>query len=1735
MSATKGKRPEKGKDAAPSALEGVVKKKDGKQQAAERAMEDEKRVLKEKMDNAGLSHIDHGLPDEEIDQNDERIKATWWKSIKGIFPGTDEYYEGMAAEDEMDDLKAIRVEKAKASDYLAMTKTGKHEQALAIMMSDTNNDFFFFNKLMTKYREEGKWEYEDQELNPFGVMEAAQRRNRIRKAYRNTYQLTTNDQATALQGTLDAMDNSKKINTSTTCNWKGKSKQGEYLKCNNDRHAHPYIREKNPETRKDGPKLLDTCAFHAELCLEEHADEIAIRVPNSFAMCTECHITKHPEKPMQNQMTMMTCPGVCPANAKSALPTDEELDAKQNDESKLTEASICNWLASKKELHIRGWQCGNTVIRNPANKALQPVCGWHVKNCLQMHTAGGSSSLVEIPNKHGLCVMHYTQEFGEPPLQPDFPYPGMKVKKAKNAWMNEGHHWAAPRWSPSFPREVAEYYPPDPPEDFMQRVIAAGKYAKFLDRKRREGKRMCTIIQATWRRFKVHAVHVQMAREKFRTKRLEGVMLIQGIARKRQAYNRVNQMRITRNKAAILVQKHFRGFKARKVAREKWASKRIMKFMKKLRFFKFRDAVIVMMQLRRMSRRRHGNAVTIQRVCRGFRARRVLFEQKLWRWVMNRSAKIITAEIRIYSLKKPIVEDFKYPTEDWARRQCAKRIAKMIWQLVLDRRARKAFMIKLAKVAAFVQRNVRGFIARAGAKKMAFLHKEMQKWIVPELATEFTQRFFESNIFYLADRVKKPPPPPPPPVVQTWLLRPFLREDVREEPEVNEEDFYDAIAQWYNDQAVPLISSETKALRDEFSNPASGKVVIASLEDYIMQSKLPCRKHGRTICGKCIFRAKCSTKGCTCPEYIPSKEGQPTSICRDCFHTPDNHRRCPLQVKEGDKPRSMLNLMRAARDPDTSMPESVQGMDFNDIIVPPEDPDDVQMRRYEKADEEKKKTFNELSTYRASTLSLMLTFLEEKGENVANIDEYWGQTEVKLVGDLSTDLHGNKVPVNDKANVNVPIYPVPPSINLGPDAFWANMSKNPNKSKRDYDEKFDHNMPMPVMQGNKITYTFEGSKVYLNLLIQIIDIGEGKIPGASLHYDNPDFLRLVTNHVQIFERHWRKMVADLRTGTLNRNAQVAAADRSMFEALSLPRVQLSAQLDNTFRDLGFHTKGMGKDIKSSTYATRIRFNERQPRDRRLSLPMTASGVGQDLRDVELRGKLREKGAVSGTGQFESPKQERMRKKAEEEAFKTRGRSPTSRLGSRSGSRGGSRGGSRSPDHASSSSRPGTGKAGGGGIIPHSPIKNMSRRELLVLVGDQMKIAPEEVIADERESRSRGPSRRTAGDGRRGSETDIARDMSSHELHTMAISQEKEPRTGYHFTIQTDGDRFICPFPACGKVFKSKDAAFKHLPSHEQKVRLFAPTALPDSHLNYYWPVNPPWQKNEQFIEPIQPVGNCKCVVEGCGRSFANKEKLENHVKLQHNVLPSNSFANPYYEMQGEPICVPPFKPPDSCAFAVQYCSIHLNPSGGCMKCIQLELGKGPKPPFRFFEGVYVDIRAKAEAAKVKYNGDDMKSKAKKGKKGKGKAGRSRSPSPSPSRGKSKRVSTPDDGLNKLNIRTFDMDTAVLYRRTVGIIPSTHMGFCCNIMTDKGDNIYIGMRPFLPYIELVATGVEVPRDFDKNNELAMLPDEEEDDFSWIPIATVIGSAPVMYVDSASEWKKAVKKKLIPRNSYFIREG
>ena len=109
----------------------------GKEERAKEAHLEEKAFIAEKMKEQGLGFEAHELPplDEEGDKALElQVTKTFWQSLQALLPGSNEAAEGAMAEEEMDNLQKIHIEKAKAQDLLALTKIGRHEEALDTMM-----------------------------------------------------------------------------------------------------------------------------------------------------------------------------------------------------------------------------------------------------------------------------------------------------------------------------------------------------------------------------------------------------------------------------------------------------------------------------------------------------------------------------------------------------------------------------------------------------------------------------------------------------------------------------------------------------------------------------------------------------------------------------------------------------------------------------------------------------------------------------------------------------------------------------------------------------------------------------------------------------------------------------------------------------------------------------------------------------------------------------------------------------------------------------------------------------------------------------------------------------------------------------------------------------------------------------------------------------------------------------------------------------------------------------------------------------------------------------------------------------------------------------------------------------------------------------------------------------------------------------------------------------------------
>lgn len=163
-----------------------MKKLERQRAQKKKAYEEDIALAKEKADEGGYGFIDHELPPDEVDEKE--VARSLWYTVKTFIPYSNEYYEAMAAEEEMDNLKKIRIEKVKAADLLTMAKIGRHEEALESMMAETNYDFFYFNKLKMKMEEEGKFKFEPpKDPNIFELLEKGPNRNRLRKAINQSY------------------------------------------------------------------------------------------------------------------------------------------------------------------------------------------------------------------------------------------------------------------------------------------------------------------------------------------------------------------------------------------------------------------------------------------------------------------------------------------------------------------------------------------------------------------------------------------------------------------------------------------------------------------------------------------------------------------------------------------------------------------------------------------------------------------------------------------------------------------------------------------------------------------------------------------------------------------------------------------------------------------------------------------------------------------------------------------------------------------------------------------------------------------------------------------------------------------------------------------------------------------------------------------------------------------------------------------------------------------------------------------------------------------------------------------------------------------------------------------------------------------------------------------------------------------------------------------------------------
>eukprot|EP01041_Mallomonas_annulata_P011107 gene11107-23210_t len=390
--------------------------------------------MMEKIAELGLEGKEIELPPDEVDYKDVEKSAEY--SLMSFLPYTQAWYEAKAAEEALDGLKMIRQEISEANDLVAMTRMGRHEEALSTMMKETNNDYHYFNKLKNAEIEKGRFKYRPRNLDPF--KDASQGKNRLIKAYKLHFDTIT-DSSLLKQINVQTRASKKKDTgpASKKCPWRGKAKDGTELQCNNDRFVHP-TRKIKDRFLKERAVSFPECCYHLPKCSGEHIGiPPDIKVPNAEGLCTQCYFTKFKRKVPLSKAEFV--PGVCPFQE----PIDPLELQKDEDEMPL-----CKWRASGAEAltEKRGYLCRNHVMRHPQTHVLLATCGMHVGYCIRPHA--DNNGFIEIANIFGLCTRHHVVEHGQLPIPLKFPYPGMKRKMRDKGWAFKPDHWAAPTWFP---------------------------------------------------------------------------------------------------------------------------------------------------------------------------------------------------------------------------------------------------------------------------------------------------------------------------------------------------------------------------------------------------------------------------------------------------------------------------------------------------------------------------------------------------------------------------------------------------------------------------------------------------------------------------------------------------------------------------------------------------------------------------------------------------------------------------------------------------------------------------------------------------------------------------------------------------------------------------------------------------------------------------------------------------------------------------------------------------------------------------------------------------------------------------------------------------------------------------------------------------------------------------------------------------------------------------------------
>jgi len=155
----------------------------------------------------------------------------------------------------------VLAERERVDEIKTMIESKQYDEALSNLMSDTDADFHYFNKVKSEVL--GK-QHDD----------AFSRRH----------------------GKL--FERHPPVEAPNTCIWSGANDFGHPLRCHNKCLCHPVEKVTDP-LGVERPKQLDHCVYHVKYCVntDHHRVPMKIRTENEMALCNECFLLRNGQPP----------------------------------------------------------------------------------------------------------------------------------------------------------------------------------------------------------------------------------------------------------------------------------------------------------------------------------------------------------------------------------------------------------------------------------------------------------------------------------------------------------------------------------------------------------------------------------------------------------------------------------------------------------------------------------------------------------------------------------------------------------------------------------------------------------------------------------------------------------------------------------------------------------------------------------------------------------------------------------------------------------------------------------------------------------------------------------------------------------------------------------------------------------------------------------------------------------------------------------------------------------------------------------------------------------------------------------------------------------------------------------------------------------------------------------------------------------------------------------------------